>query len=92
MIKCAALTELELAEGCKQALLMDPNVRKVAEFMAERLNSDTLQSVARGLAAVAPLLWGHLEDRECRLLRLHPIKPSYFVPVPDREPASLPPE
>jgi hypothetical protein len=51
-------------------LLIDPDVKAVAEFMQFRLPAVRLVSVARAVSAVAPLLWGHYESEELQALQL----------------------
>ena len=40
-------------------LVIDQNVKAVAEFMQEHVAASELTRVAGSLAAIAPLLWGH---------------------------------
>jgi hypothetical protein len=49
---------------------INADVKAVAEFMQERLPACHLTAVASGLAAIAPLLWGHYPSEELRVLRL----------------------
>lgn len=49
---------------------IDPDVLAVVSFMQERLSTDRLVSTAKGIAALAPLLWGQYRSEELRVLRL----------------------
>jgi hypothetical protein len=51
-------------------MIVDEDVRAVAQFMQERLPASRLVPVADGIAAIAPLLWGHFQREEVRTLRL----------------------
>jgi hypothetical protein len=51
-------------------LLIDPDVKAVAEFMQGRFSTARLVAVANGLAAIAPLLWGQYQPDEVQTLRL----------------------
>jgi len=49
---------------------VDSDVLAVAIFMQERMAASRLVAVADGLAAIAPLLWGHYEAEAVQALRL----------------------
>jgi len=51
-------------------LILDSDVRAVAEFMHQNMAAARLVAIARGIAALAPLLWGHYEAEEVSVLRL----------------------
>lgn len=51
-------------------LVFDEDVKAVAEFMQERLSANRLVSVANGLAAIAPLLWGRYDAEPVSVLQL----------------------
>lgn len=51
-------------------LVVDDDVRSVAEFMEATMPASRLASVAKGLAALAPLLWGHFCAEEVRAIAL----------------------
>jgi hypothetical protein len=40
-------------------LIIDPDVKAVAEFMQREIPARRLEKAARGIAALAPLLWQH---------------------------------
>ena len=44
-------------------LIRDGDVQAVADFLRERVPDARRVSVAAGVAAVAPILWGHEESR-----------------------------
>ncbi len=52
-------------------ILIDPDVQAMAEYMQERLPANRLTSIAKAVAAVAPLLWGDCpeEIQSIRLVR-----------------------
>ncbi len=51
-------------------LEMDADLRAVVEFMQRRIPAARLVSVATGIQAISPLLWGHYPHEECKPLRL----------------------
>jgi hypothetical protein len=51
-------------------LVIDPDLKSVAEFMQEQLPANRLVAVANGLAGIAPLLWGQYQSEEVETLRL----------------------
>ncbi len=52
-------------------LIADSDVQEVAEFMQTRIPANRLVSVANGLAAIAPTLWGcYTPAEEIRVLQL----------------------
>ena len=51
-------------------LVIDPDVKTVAEFMQCRFSAARLVAVANGLASIAPLLWGRYQPEEVQTLRL----------------------
>jgi hypothetical protein len=51
-------------------LVIDPDIKTVAEFMQCRFSAARLVAVANGLASIAPLLWGQYQPEEVRTLRL----------------------
>jgi len=42
-------------------VVIDPDVKAVAEFMQSRIETRKLVGVAESLRAVAPILWGHYD-------------------------------
>ena len=48
----------------------DQYLQEVAEFMQQRIPASALVSVAAGLKAIAPLLWGHYSQEPITPLRL----------------------
>ena len=54
-------------------LAIDQDVKRVLEFMQTSMSADRLVSVAAGVHALAPILWGHYGSTEIAALRLvHP--------------------
>jgi hypothetical protein len=51
-------------------LVIDPDVKTIVEFIQERLPANRLASVASGVAAIAPLLWGHHQTEEIITLQM----------------------
>jgi hypothetical protein len=51
-------------------LLMDEDVKAVAEFMQERIAAGRLVAVAGGLSKIAPLIWGQYPTEEISALCL----------------------
>ena len=51
-------------------VVVDADVKAVAEFMQERIAASRLVAVADGLAAVAPLLWGQYQSQGVQALQL----------------------
>jgi hypothetical protein len=51
-------------------LLIDEDVRLVAEFMQSSLPASKLVSVAEGIRHLAPLLWGQHEKENVSILLL----------------------
>jgi hypothetical protein len=62
-------------------IVIDPDVKAVAEFMQSRIEARKLVGVAESLRAIAPILWGHYDsDRVIGIeLRCNPIT---YVPLP----------
>ena len=54
---------------------VDDDIKAVAEFMQERIEASRLVSVAEGLAAVAPLLWGRHPRKEVAVIQLSSVDP-----------------
>jgi hypothetical protein len=52
------------------SVILDDDVKAVAEFMQTKIAASRLISVADGLAAIAPLLWGRYEPEAVQALRL----------------------
>lgn len=53
-------------------LIIDPDVKAVAEFMQSNMPASKLVSVASAVAALAPMLWGAFEAESVCALRLAP--------------------
>jgi hypothetical protein len=51
-------------------LMIDPDVKAVAEFMQANIAAAKLVAVADGLQAIAPLLWGQHDTESVTALRL----------------------
>jgi hypothetical protein len=51
-------------------VVLDEDVRAVAEFMLARVAASRLVAVADGLATIAPLLWGSYQAEAVQVLRL----------------------
>ncbi len=67
-------------------LMIDDDVRAVAEFMQQRVAAARLVPVAEGIAKVASLLWGRYTPEDVRVLRLeHPP----IACEPHRQPVSI---
>lgn len=49
---------------------IDADVEAVAEFMQGRFPAARLTAIAKGIGAIAPLLWGHYRAEEIVLIRL----------------------
>jgi hypothetical protein len=58
-------------------ITIDDDVRAVVEFMQSSIPAARLCSVADGLHALAPLLWGHVAREEVKTIALvaSPISP-----------------
>lgn len=54
----------------ERQLVIDSDVKSVAEYMLENVEAAKLLSVANAVAQLAPLLWGHHERVEVRTLAL----------------------
>jgi hypothetical protein len=54
----------------QNSIVVDADVRAVAEFMQGRIAASRLVAVANGLAAMAPLLWGTYQPEPVQALRL----------------------
>jgi hypothetical protein len=65
-------------------LVIDPDVKAVAEFMQERFRASRLRSIADGVAALGPLLWSEYEVESLRTLRL--IAPAISACDPQKQP------
>lgn len=52
------------------SMIVDDDVRVVAEFMQGRIAASRLVAVANGLAAMAPLLWGRYQSEDVQIVRL----------------------
>ncbi len=53
-------------------IIIDPDVKAVAEFMQARIEARKLVGVAEGLRAVAPLLWGRYQQEPITAMALEP--------------------
>jgi hypothetical protein len=51
-------------------LVVDPDVKAVAEFMQKNIPAARLASVADGLAGIAPSLWGQFKQENIQTLQL----------------------
>ncbi len=51
-------------------LIIDADVQVVAAFMQGRIQASRLVAVAGGIAALAPVLWGHYGTEGVQVLRL----------------------
>jgi hypothetical protein len=51
-------------------VVIDPDVKAVAEFMQSRIETRKLMGVAESLRVIAPLLWGHYEHAPVRSIEL----------------------
>ena len=51
-------------------LIIDPDVKAVAEFMQRSLPPDRLAAVASGLAKLGPILWEQYGNDQVQVLRL----------------------
>lgn len=51
-------------------LIIDENVRAVAEFMQANMDASRLVNVAASIHALAPLLWGHYRGGSDPVLQL----------------------
>ena len=51
-------------------LVIDSDVKNVAEFMQSSIAAGRLFAVAKGLSELAPLLWGTYGDERLQTLRL----------------------
>jgi hypothetical protein len=51
-------------------LELDSDVRAVAEFMQSRIATERLVAVARGVAELAPILWGKYPAESIEVLSL----------------------
>lgn len=52
------------------SVVVDTDVQAVVEFMQTRIAASRLVAVADGLAAMAPLLWGHFQPEAVQAIRL----------------------
>jgi hypothetical protein len=59
--------------GSKIELIIDSDVKDVAEFMQSNMPAAKLVSVASAMAALAPILWGHFDAESVAALRLKPL-------------------
>ena len=50
--------------------IVDPDVRKIAEFMVKNIQANRLVAVAKGVSDLAPLLWGHHSPEAVNVIRL----------------------
>ena len=51
-------------------VIIDPDIKSVAEFMQTSIAANRLVPVAEGLAKMAPILWGRFAPEEVATLRL----------------------
>lgn len=51
-------------------LILDPDVKAVVEFIQRSFQCRRMVSIANGVAALAPILWGHWEAEDVETLRL----------------------
>jgi hypothetical protein len=54
------------------SVVIDSDIQAVVEFMQTRIAASRLVAVAGGLAAMAPLLWGHYKTEAVQAVRLEP--------------------
>jgi hypothetical protein len=59
-----------MLEEPSMELIIDPDVKAVAEFMQSRMPAAKLVSVASAIAALAPILWGNYGAEAIDALRL----------------------
>lgn len=64
-------------------LVIDQDVKAVAEFMQERISTTKLVSVVNALASIAPALWGRYLGEEVAALQL--MSPSISVRDPQTQ-------
>ena len=63
-------------------LVIDPDVKAVAEFMQANLRADKLRSVAEAVSALAPILWARYESKPIEALFLDFDEPEGpFIPL-----------
>ena len=67
-------------------VLLDADVQAVMEFMQEKVEAGRLVGVSRGIAALAPLLWGQYQPETVDPLRL--AEPSISGCDPPTQPSS----
>ncbi len=68
------------------SVVVDADVRAVAEFMQGKVAASRLVAVADGLAAIAPLLWGRYQTENIEVLRLDaPISAAGQTPTASSE-------
>lgn len=60
----------EISDRPEGSLDCDPDVTLVINFMQARIAASRLVSVADGLAALAPILWGGYRPERVTVLRL----------------------
>jgi hypothetical protein len=66
-------------------VVMDEDVKRVAEFMQENVPADRLAAVARGVGQLAPILWGHYYNSEIFPLSLRGDEISICAPSVPRK-------
>lgn len=67
---CSQQFGRQMRTGTARTLRMDQDLKLVMEFMLSNVGAAKLVAVAQGLAAVAPVFWGHYEREEVRALAL----------------------
>jgi hypothetical protein len=65
---------------------IDADVEAVVEFMQGRFPAAKLAAIAKGIGAIAPLLWGHYRAEEIELIRLAAVVPTSALPPGDDRP------
>jgi hypothetical protein len=63
-------------EGSRMELIIDPDVKAVAEFMQSSVQACRLVSVAQAVAKLAPILWDIYDAEAVRALSLEHPQPS----------------
>jgi hypothetical protein len=64
--------------------VLDKDLQKVAEFMAENMQANKLVSVAKHLPKIAELLWGHYDDIAIEITPLS-LESDLFKYIPERD-------
>jgi hypothetical protein len=69
-------------------LVIDPDVRAVAEFMQSKMPTSKLVGIADGIARIAPTLWGRYMPESVSVLMLSHPQPSASESVTSRPTAT----